>query len=88
MKTRIENLRIGQRVDLEGDLFADTLYYEADDPGASDHPEFQFEWETVAAIERETGECIRVDFASGFSCGFPPDHEVDIDGEQTFNEEK
>lgn len=76
---RVDALRLGQRVDLEADSIADP--HGAD--GDGDHPEFAFEFETVAEIERESAECIRLDFESGFSCGFPPDHEVDVDGEQT-----
>jgi hypothetical protein len=72
-RCRVDQLKIGQRVDLEGDIFADA---------GDSHPEFEFEFERVAAIERETDDCIRVDFESGFSCGFPPEHMVDVDGEQ------
>ncbi len=90
---RIDQLRIGQRVDLEGDMFADPEYYLAAQDGEespefnSEHPEWQFEFEKVLAVEIETDECTRVDFESGFSCGFPPDHEVDVDGEQTFDDD-
>ncbi|TPI86404.1 hypothetical protein [Mesorhizobium sp. B2-8-9] len=75
----ISELRVGDRCDLEGDIFADPIF---DASTISEHPEFQFEFETVLAIERETSDCIRVDFESGFSCGFPPDHWLDVDGEQ------
>lgn len=47
----------------------------------SDHPEFEFEFETVQNIERETKSCIRLDF-DNLSVGFPLDHWVDVDGEQ------
>ena len=74
----VRRLTVGQRVDLESDRYAD--------PGAfsncSEHPEFQFEFEVVAVITAETDGCYRVDFESGFSCGFPPSHCVDVDGEQ------
>ena len=73
VQRRVLDLRVGDRVDLEGDLIADP---------AGDHPEFEFEFEVVDHIERETEDCIRVDFRSGLSCGFPPDHWVDVDGEQ------
>jgi hypothetical protein len=65
MKT-ITNLRPGDRIDLEGDAYADN----------GEHPEFEFEYETVLATERETPNCVRVDFESGFSCGFPPAHRI------------
>lgn len=74
----VSKLFVGQRVDLESDAIADPV----DDSSASEHPEFAFAFEVVFAIERETPDCIRVDFDSGFSCGFPPDHELDVDGEQ------
>lgn len=76
---RVDALRLGQRVDLECDAIADPNAAS----GEADHSEFAFEFETVAAIERETPDCIAVTFAHGFMCGFPPDHEVVVDGEQT-----
>lgn len=88
MQCRIDALRVGQRVDLEADACADPDYHNAARDGDldaflySDHPEFKFEFETVLCVERESECCIRVDFESGFSCGFPPDHLVDVDGEQ------
>lgn len=69
----VKSLVPGQRVDLEGDPFADA---------EAIHPEFCFEFEVVAGLETETKDCIRVDFESGFSCGFPPEHMVNVDGEQ------
>lgn len=85
-RCRVDQLEIGQRVDLQNDIFADTEAYEAflfgAEGKASQHPEFEFEFETVAEVERETTDCICVTFESGFSCGFPPSHEVDIDAEQ------
>lgn len=80
MKTKISELYIGQRVDLEGDSIADPDT--ALKMGSTAHPEFEFEFETVMEIERETANCILVVFESGFSCGFPPGHMVDVDGEQ------
>lgn len=81
-KCRVDALRIGQRVDLELDIFADPEYVVSNNPDDSMHPEFQFEFEVVAEIDRETADCICVYFESGFSCGFPPDHLVDVDSEQ------
>ncbi|RWE37437.1 hypothetical protein [Mesorhizobium sp.] len=77
----VSGLRVGDRCDLECDCFADSDGYRYGS-NHSDHPEFQFEFETVLAIERESEDCTRVDFESGFSCGFPPDHWIDVDGEQ------
>jgi hypothetical protein len=86
-KRLVSDLHIGDRVDLQNDMFADADAWAAFENGedgelASQHPEFQFEFERVAWMEREAEDCVRVDFESGFSCGFPPDHLVDVDGEQ------
>lgn len=80
-RCRVDHLQIGQRVDLQSDPFADSEAFWGGDE-ATLHPAFQFEFETVAEIEGEGPDCICVTFESGFSCGFPPSHEVDIDGEQ------
>ena len=77
MRVNVLSLRIGQRVDLEGDVIAD--------PGdKSDHPEFAYEFEVVETIERETEDCVCVYFESGFTCGFPVDHVVNVDPKQVF----
>jgi hypothetical protein len=86
-KRYVRDLHIGDRVDLENDMYADADAWAAfengeDGDAVRSHPEFAFEFERVAWMERETADCIRVDFESGFSCGFPPDHPVDVDGEQ------
>ncbi len=78
----VKDLRAGDRVDLEGDEYADVDECEEPGQGFSRHPEFAFEFETVSELEAETPECTRVDFESGFSCGFPPDHWVEVDDEQ------
>lgn len=67
---RVDQLKVGMLVDLEGDEVADPN---------DDHDEFEFEYQTVDQVEQETPNCIRVDFRSGFSCGFPPWHWVKID---------
>ena len=72
VQRRVDQLRIGDRVDLQDDPIADP----------DGRPEFECEFEVVSETERETDDCIRVDFESGFSCGFPVDHWVDVDGEQ------
>jgi hypothetical protein len=65
---RVSTLKVGDRVDLEGDQYAD--------PNAN--PYLEFEWAVVGDFEWETPGCIRVDFDHG-SVGFPPDHLVKID---------
>lgn len=72
VQRRVDMLRIGDRVDLENDKFADPN-------GTNESPLFEFL--TVGTIERETRGCIRIDF-DNYSCGFPPNHWVDVDGEQ------
>ena len=82
---RVEDLRLGQRVDLENDTIADPEGYAFARDGEGDgtlHPEFALEFQTVLDITLEGPECICVTFTSGFACGFPPDHVVEVDGEQ------
>ena len=60
-------LQPGDMVDLEGDTYADPKH---------DHVAFEFEYQTVETVERETPDCVAVWF-EGFDCvGFPPDHRV------------
>ncbi|MGE3307747.1 MAG: hypothetical protein AB7I52_17460 [Rhizobiaceae bacterium] len=73
----ISELRPGDRVDLENDIFADPDAYFGD--GLS---RFEFEFEVVDHVEIESPDCSCVYFESGFVCGFPPDHWIDVDGEQ------
>ena len=80
VERRVIDLRVGDRVDLESDPFADPEGY-THGPHNSANPEFAFEFLVVEHIARETDDCVRVDF-NGFSCGFPPDHWIDVDGEQ------
>lgn len=84
VRRMVTDLRPGDRVDLQNDPFADPdgLASSNDDASTSQHPEFEFEFEVVLAVVRETDDYIRVDFESGFSCGFPPDHAIEVDGEQ------
>lgn len=72
----VSDLRVGDYVDLEGNIFADPFT-----DGESPHPEFAFEFQEVCEIEFETPDCTVVHF-NNFSCGFPPDHWIDVDGEQ------
>lgn len=69
---RVAALKIGDRVDLEADEYADPT---------NDNPSFPFEFSVVQQIEQETPQCTVVNF-DGFTCGFPPDHWIDIDAEQ------
>lgn len=73
---RVDMLRPGDRVDLEYDVFADP-------DGCSDfHTYYEAEFAVVAEIVRESADCICVYFESTPPVGFPPDHWVDVDGEQ------
>jgi len=71
----VEDLRPGDMVDLEADLYADPACHECSWERC-EHPEFHSEYETVSEVEIETAACVRVDFESGFSCGFPMGHRV------------
>lgn len=83
VRRRIDQVRIGDRLDLQNDMFADSTAHETD--GAeTDHPEFEFEFATVEAIELEphdTDPCIVLHTSQG-SFGFPPDHWIEVDGKQ------
>jgi len=78
----VAELRPGDRVDLEADEYADSPLYHGYSRTFSEHPEWQFEYEVVGRVELETPDCIAVHFESGFICGFPSEHEVEVDGEQ------
>lgn len=80
MTVAVSELRIGDRIDLEGDIFADKHGGEPCDCG--DHvcasTMFPFELAVVEAIERDTAPYIRVDTQLG-SFGFPPGHRVMVE---------
>ena len=78
VQRQVRDLRVGDRVDLHNNEHADPEGFRGVE---SNHPEFEFEFLTVASIEVESAECTRVDF-DNYSCGFPPDHWIDVDGEQ------
>jgi hypothetical protein len=61
-------IKIGDRLDLEHDIFANT----------SEDVTPQFEVCEVTGIERESATCIRLDFSNFISVGFPPAHHVKI----------
>lgn len=63
----ISELQSGDLVDLQGDRYADN----------GSHPELEFEYCEVDTVERETADCIRVDFLN-ICVGFPPDHRVEV----------
>jgi hypothetical protein len=82
-KRRIDQVRIGDRLDLQNDPFADAN--RDDDAGElGDHPEFEFEFASVEAIELEshdTDPCVVLYTTQG-AFGFPPDHLIAVDAEQ------
>lgn len=68
------DLRPGDRVDLEGDPYAD--------PDGEGNPTFQHEYQIVESVELETPHCVLVHFESWDACGFPVKHRVQVDAEQ------
>lgn len=76
VQRRVDMLRPGDRVDLQNDIFADP-------EGESDfHIHYEYEFAVVEEVIRETDDCICVYFETTPPVGFPPDHWVDVDGEQ------
>lgn len=67
-RKRIDELKVGDLVDLEADVFANSN---------GEHPEYEFELAQVVEIERETPTCICVYFETG-AVGFPPEHLVSV----------
>lgn len=69
---RADQVKEGDKLDFEGDKFADP-----NGNGLSLHAEFDFTFEfaTVEGVERETEGCVRIDTDQG-SYGFPPDHMI------------
>ncbi len=72
VQRRVDRCRVGDRIDLEDDSIADPQH---------SHPEFECEFQVLREIERKTPDCIVLHF-DNFSCGFPPDHCLTVDGEQ------
>lgn len=70
-ETRVDALKPGDMIDLEADPYADPDH---------DKPEFEFEYATVAAIEREAPDCVLVWIEGVDAFGFPPDHRVKLVG--------
>jgi hypothetical protein len=87
-KRRIDQVRIGDLIDFQSDPLADPD--RDDDAGElGNHPEFEFEFAAVESIELEphdTDPCIVLHTTQG-SYGFPPDHWIEVDGEQIRKEE-
>lgn len=79
VQRRVDMLRPGDRVDLQNDIFADP-------EGTSDfHAHYEYEFAVVESVEHEPHDvepCICIYFESTPPIGFPPDHWVDVDGEQ------
>lgn len=66
---RIDQLKIGDMVDLRGDQYAD--------PGSL-CPWFEFEYAIVDYIEIETSNCTTIGFEGFDIVGFPPNHTVKV----------
>lgn len=66
---KVNDLKQGDRVDLEGDIYADPH---------NERAALQCEYQLVDTIEMETPACICVYFED-FTCGFPTGHEVKVD---------
>lgn len=69
--TAAADVREGDLLDLWGDRYADPP--DADPYGH--RTVFETEYVTVIDVERETGNCVRIDTDCG-SFGFPPDHPI------------
>ena len=70
MLKRIDQLAVGDLVDLACDPFADAN-------GAGEyHISFECEYAVVTMLDRETAECIAVSFDGIDTFGFPPQHMV------------
>lgn len=66
---RVDELKPGDLVDLEGDEFAD--------PNGTNET-FPFEYTEVEEAKRETSTCVAVAFLGFDVVGFPPDHVVKV----------
>lgn len=67
---RADEVKVGDRLDLEGDQYADPEHGGGGELPAND---FEFQLAEVTEVERETADCIRIG-GSGFCVGFPVDH--------------
>ena len=76
---RADQVKVGDRLDLEGDKFADPNGNGVDPSG--DYHAFEFELAEVEEIERETPDCI-VLYTSLGGFGFPPAHMIKQESDQ------
>lgn len=79
MKVKVTEVQPGMLVDLGDDPFAQTCSVK---DCCLHRPDgvYQYELAVVVGSERETGDCVRVDF-EGDSIGFPIDHQVEVEGQ-------
>ncbi len=82
MKKRVDELKPGDMVDLQNDRYADPEgFASGGGPGfMSERCQgygWAYEFVEVVETERETPECVRVDFVD-CAVGFPPDHLVEV----------
>ncbi len=61
-----KDIREGDVLDLEGDKYADQ-------PSADHANNFEYEYQPVHEVERETADCIRIG-GDGWLVGFPENH--------------
>ena len=71
-RRRADMLRIGDRIDLEGDKFADPNGTKED---------FVYGFAGVKSVTLKTAYCVLIETSQG-AFGFPPDHMVEVDAEQ------
>lgn len=79
VKKRVDEIVVGDMIDLEDDEYADPGVVDDDETGeprVHGRVEFTFEFATVNGVERETPGCIVLHTSMG-SFGFPPDHLVE-----------
>ena len=66
-------VRVGDALDLEGDIYADPCH-----GGTPNHlNSYEFELAEVTETERETADCVRIG-GPGFCVGFPADHRLKV----------
>lgn len=73
MQKQAQALQPGDLVDLQDDTYADK----------NKCPAFEYEYQIVEAVERETHCCVAVHFEGGPVIGFPPEHLLRVSGEKS-----
>ncbi len=68
---KVTELVPGDRIDLEGDPYADPK-------GGTFHGLHESMYGFVESVEQETKGCVRVDFQDSPSVGFPAEHELKV----------